>query len=32
MELLDWIVIGVFAWHLIGIVVWVINQKNNELG
>ena len=30
MELLDWIVIGVFCLALIGIVVWVINQKNND--
>lgn len=30
MELLDWIVIGVFCLALIGIVVWVISQKNND--
>ncbi|MDA3852747.1 MAG: sodium:solute symporter, partial [Bacteroidales bacterium] len=30
MELLDWIVIGVFAVILIGIVVWVVSQKNNN--
>ncbi len=30
MELLDWLVIGVFCLALIGIVVWVISQKNND--
>ena len=30
MELLDWIVIGVFCCALIGIVVWVVNQKNDN--
>lgn len=30
MALLDWIVIGVFCLALIGIVVWVVNQKNNN--
>ena len=30
MALLDWIVIGVFALALIGIVVWVVSQKNND--
>ena len=30
MELLDWLVIGVFALALIGIVVWVVSQKNNN--
>ena len=30
MQPLDWIVIGVFCCALIGIVVWVINQKNNN--
>ena len=30
MQLLDWIVIGVFCLALIGIVIWVINQKNNN--
>lgn len=30
MQLLDWIVIGVFCIALIGIVVWVISQKNNN--
>ena len=32
MELLDWIVIGVFAMALIGIVVWVMRQKQNSSG
>lgn len=32
MELLDWIVIGVFALALIGIVVWVMSQKQNSSG
>ncbi len=27
---LDWIVIGVFAMALIGIIVWVVKQKNND--
>ncbi len=30
MVLLDWIVIGIFALMLIGIVVWVVSQKNNS--
>lgn len=30
MALLDWIVIGVFCVALIGIVVWVVSQKNNN--
>lgn len=30
MALLDWIVIGVFCIALIGIVVWVVRQKNNN--
>jgi len=30
MQLLDWIVIGVFCLALIGIVVWVISQKNDN--
>ncbi|MFV0521495.1 MAG: sodium:solute symporter [Mangrovibacterium sp.] len=30
MALLDWIVIGVFALMLIGVVVWVVNQKNDN--
>ena len=30
MQVLDWIVIGVFCIALIGIVVWVISQKNNN--
>ena len=30
MELLDWIVIGAFCLALIGIVVWVVSQKNNN--
>lgn len=30
MALLDWIVIGVFCLALIGIVVWVVSQKNND--
>ncbi|MDR0989032.1 MAG: sodium:solute symporter [Prevotellaceae bacterium] len=30
MELLDWIVIGVFALALIGIIVWVVKQKQNS--
>ena len=32
MELLDWIVIGVFVAALIGIVVWVMSQKQNSSG
>lgn len=32
MALLDWIVIGVFALALIGIVVWVLNQKQTSSG
>ena len=30
MALLDWIVIGVFVIALIGIVLWVVSQKNNN--
>ena len=30
MALLDWIVIGVFTIALIGIVLWVVSQKNNN--
>lgn len=30
MQLLDWLVIGVFCLALIGIVVWVVSQKNND--
>ena len=30
MQLLDWIVIGVFVIALIGIVLWVVSQKNNN--
>jgi SSS family solute:Na+ symporter len=30
MQLLDWIVIGVFCMALIGIVIWVVSQKNNN--
>ena len=30
MALLDWIVIGVFCCALIGIVLWVVSQKNNN--
>lgn len=30
MAFLDWLVIGVFAAALIGIVVWVVSQKNNN--
>ena len=30
MALLDWIVIGVFCCALIGIVIWVVNQKNDN--
>ena len=30
MQALDWIVIGVFCIALIGIVIWVISQKNNN--
>ena len=30
MALLDWIVIGLFSLALIGIVVWVVSQKNNN--
>jgi len=29
-EALDWIVIGVFALALIGIIVWVVKQKQND--
>ena len=30
MQLLDWIVIGVFCCALIGIVIWVVSQKNDN--
>ena len=30
MQFLDWIVIAVFACALVGIVLWVISQKNNN--
>ena len=30
MELLDWIVISVFCLALIGIVLWVVSQKNDN--
>ena len=30
MALLDWIVIGAFCCALVGIVLWVISQKNNN--
>ncbi len=30
MQFLDWIVIGVFCLALIGIVLWVVSQKNNN--
>ena len=30
MEALDWIVIGAFALALIGIIVWVVKQKQND--
>lgn len=30
MELLDWIVIGVFSAALIGIVLWVVKRKQND--
>ena len=30
MAFLDWIVIGLFCCALIGIVLWVISQKNNN--
>ena len=30
MALLDWIVIGVFVLALVGIVLWVVSQKNNN--
>ena len=30
MQLLDWIVIGIFAVALIGIVIWVLKQKQNS--
>ena len=30
MALLDWIVIGVFVIALVGIVLWVVSQKNNN--
>jgi hypothetical protein len=32
MNLLDWIVIAVFALLLIGIIVWVLRQKQNSSG
>lgn len=30
MEILDWIVIGLFFLALIGIIVWVTRQKNDN--
>lgn len=30
METLDWLVIGVFALALIGIIIWVVKQKQND--
>ena len=30
MEALDWLVIGVFFLALIGIIVWVVRQKQND--
>ena len=30
MEALDWVVIGVFFLALIGIIVWVVRQKQND--
>ena len=30
MEALDWIVIGAFALALIGIIIWVVKQKQND--
>ncbi len=30
MQFLDWLVIGVFCCALIGIVIWVVSQKNNN--
>ena len=30
MQLLDWIVLGIFAVALIGIVLWVVKQKAND--
>ncbi len=30
MQLLDWIVIGVFVCALVGIVIWVVSQKNKD--
>ncbi|MCD8166121.1 MAG: sodium:solute symporter [Bacteroides sp.] len=30
MQTLDWIMIGLFACALIGIIVWVVKQKNND--
>ena len=30
MQLLDWIVIGVFCCALVGIVLWVVSQKNDN--
>ncbi|HYQ57380.1 MAG TPA: sodium transporter, partial [Draconibacterium sp.] len=32
MELLDWIVIGLFAVALIGVIVWVLSQKEETSG
>ena len=32
MELLDWIVIGLFGAALIGIIVWVLSQKEETSG
>lgn len=30
METLDWLVIGIFFLALIGIIVWVVKQKQND--
>ena len=30
MALLDWIVIGIFALALVGVIVWVMRQKQNN--
>ena len=30
MALLDWIVIGIFCCALVGIVLWVVSQKNDN--
>ena len=31
MALLDWLVIGIFFLMLIGIIVWVMRQKQNNV-